>query len=486
MGLFAPPSPEPTSSEGDTPRSGTAETLRHTNSETGSSSHLERLFAAHLARDEVENNEQTPLLSEATPASAALSSFLDSPPASYPPHNELQVHNNSNNNNNNNKTPKIGSAFGRKTAERPSLKVDLPSIREIPVKLPDDTPRTSRRPLLNVEALVHRAKSTMRYAARETTKSTTWIGAFMFLLYQIVFCLTMGSAITRPHSSTSLLGLMTKMAALGIMLGAPVFWLTLADDMPALYPTVDLFSAPFLANIAAIVDETLYQDASVDEHDNDETFLATFSLLACVALLVSGTLLLLSSVFKLANLGSFLPSAVLSGFFAAVGVLTWTLAVKVDTGGKTVHQIVFSGDSSVVLNAIGHHLPSVAIASAMKYLGPKHPFYVVALVLGTIALFYAAMFVLDIPMEQMIERGWFWSQQDLLYQKQESNVSVEWWPWLVGSCVGNSPCPPFRSALLVGPHLLPWDGSIHWYKGVCIGEPFVPVWKRRWRWLFCT
>jgi len=116
-----------------------------------------------------------------------------------------------------------------------------------------------------------------------------------------------------------MLGLMTKTAASGIIFAAAVFWMV-SDDVPALYPTVDLFTAPFLANVAMIIDETLYEDENVSEDDNDAMFLATFVLLSSTALVVSGSLLGLSSVFKIANLGSYLPSAVLSGFFAAVGV----------------------------------------------------------------------------------------------------------------------------------------------------------------------
>lgn len=51
----------------------------------------------------------------------------------------------------------------------------------------------------------------------EITKPTTWIGAFMFVLYHIVFTLAAGSAIRRPHATTSILGLMTKAASLGII-----------------------------------------------------------------------------------------------------------------------------------------------------------------------------------------------------------------------------------------------------------------------------
>lgn len=110
--------------------------------------------------------------------------------------------------------------------------------------------------------------------------------------------------------------------------------------------------------------------------------------MASTALVLSGALLWLASVFKLANLGSFLPTAVLSGFFAAVGVLTWCLAIKVDTNGVTIGQIASSGDWNVVRKALVHHAPSVTVGLAMKVLGPKHPFYVAGLIFATTAAFY--------------------------------------------------------------------------------------------------
>jgi hypothetical protein len=73
--------------------------------------------------------------------------------------------------------------------------------------------------------------------AKEAAKPTTLIGSFMYLLYHVVFCLALGSAINRPHSSTSLLGLMTKTAALGTISSSAVYWWFLSSEIPALYPT---------------------------------------------------------------------------------------------------------------------------------------------------------------------------------------------------------------------------------------------------------
>jgi hypothetical protein len=177
----------------------------------------------------------------------------------------------------------------------------------------------------------------------------------------------------------------------------------------------DLFLAPFLANLAVIVDEALSNDKSVTPLNNDAVFLATFGFLSAIGICFSGLLLSLSGVFKLANLGSFLPFPVICGFFSAVGILIWTLAITVDTGGKTIGYILKSGDPQLVLFAIIHHVPSVAVACIMKYLGPKNPFFVVVVVLGTIGLFYLVLFVMDISYQEAKEMGWFWPRNELVY-----------------------------------------------------------------------
>lgn len=179
-----------------------------------------------------------------------------------------------------------------------------------------------------------------------------------------------------------------------------------------------MFLAPFLANLALIIDEALSNDASVSPENNDAVFLATFGVLAGVGICFSGLLLSLSGVFKLANLGSFLPFPVICGFFAAVGILTWTLAITVDTGGKTIGYILKSGDPQLMLFTLVHHAPSVAIASIMKYLGPKNPFFVVMVVLGSISLFYVTIFTMGVSFAEAREMGWFWSRDELVYPNE--------------------------------------------------------------------
>jgi hypothetical protein len=273
----------------------------------------------------------------------------------------------------------------------------------------------------------------------ELLSPSTYIGAFLFLLFELVFSLTMGATITRKHGTNSL-GLVTKLAALGTILGAPLYWWRL-PDVPALYPVVDLFAAPFLANLASIVDEALYRDPNVSDVDNDEIFLTTFSFLASLSLLLSGCLTILAGVFKLANLGSYLPFPVLCGFFTAAACLTWTLAFKVDTNGLTVQHVLYSGDRALMLSSLWHHIPSVLVAATMKYLGPKHPLFVLTSVLITIGLFYCTMFLFNISFDEMMEQHWFWSDSDLHYVPPEGeHVSIWATPapfgWITGMLSG--------------------------------------------------
>lgn len=59
----------------------------------------------------------------------------------------------------------------------------------------------------------------------------------------------------RPHAKNSLLGLMTKMGALGIFSAGPVYLYNIGNEIPSMYPTCDLFLAPIFASISKIIDE---------------------------------------------------------------------------------------------------------------------------------------------------------------------------------------------------------------------------------------
>jgi hypothetical protein len=104
---------------------------------------------------------------------------------------------------------------------------------------------------------------------------------------------------------------MAKVAACGSIFCAPVYIWRLGNQIPALYPTIDLFLAPFIANLAVIVDETLEGDDSLSGKDGDQVFIATLMVLSGIGMIFSGTLLVMASKFKLANLGGYLPFPVL-------------------------------------------------------------------------------------------------------------------------------------------------------------------------------
>jgi hypothetical protein len=177
-----------------------------------------------------------------------------------------------------------------------------------------------------------------------------------------------------------------------------------------------------LANLAAIVDETLSADPKVTSEENDVLFLTTFGVLTAIGLLWSGTLLTLAGVFQLANMGSYLPFPVICGFFSAVGILIWTLAVSVDTGGLKIGHILFSGDWEVFQFFVIHHTPTVIVAVIMKYLGPKNPFFVIMVVFATIGSAYIIMFVCGISLDEAKDMGWFWAHKDLVYKNHDSLV----------------------------------------------------------------
>jgi hypothetical protein len=241
--------------------------------------------------------------------------------------------------------------------------------------------------------------------------SSTIIGSVTFLLYHVVFCLAQASTITRPHATTPILGPVAKMSAVGILFSAPVFIWFLGDSVPCIYPTTDLFLAPFLADLAHTIDQELYKHGL---QDDNVVFLETFAAVAGAGLLLSGTLCVLASRVKLANLGAFLPYSVLCGFFTAIGLLMWTLAFGVDTGGKKIAPVLLSGDWTLIGHCLLHHLPSLVVGTACYFLGSQHPYLVVTLVVGTIFGSYVLMFLTGTTHVEAQEMGWFWMSSDLV------------------------------------------------------------------------
>uniref|UniRef100_A0A7S4MC96 Uncharacterized protein n=1 Tax=Odontella aurita TaxID=265563 RepID=A0A7S4MC96_9STRA len=259
------------------------------------------------------------------------------------------------------------------------------------------------------------AWSRLRFNVTREAMSSCVIGSFVFVLYHVVFCLAMASSITRPsHSSdepSQMLAPMAQMAALGSLTANPAFIFLLGGDLPALYPCIDLFLAPFAANLAAAVDQAFVRDGVED--DGGTAFLATFSALNCLGLLMTALLCYLASQFKLANLGAFLPYSVICGFFSAVGIQMWILAFSVDTSLK-VRDVLLSGNWAVIRNCLVHHIPSLCVAVLMKILGPKKPWLTPVLVLCTVALGYLVMLFTGTSLSQAQELGWFWTKEEFM------------------------------------------------------------------------
>jgi hypothetical protein len=261
---------------------------------------------------------------------------------------------------------------------------------------------------------------------RRILKPTTIAGALMFLLYHVVFVLAFGSALMRPHAASSsgdgganpMLGVLAKLATVGIFSAGPVYIYRLNADIPAVYPSVDLFLAPFLAQAAALVDASLWEQQQQQGQGGpypDALFLGSFAVLTSIGMGLAGLFLFLGSTFKLANLGTYLPYSVLSGFFSAVGVLLWCLAFAVDTSGKTWKDVFGSGDVPLILDSCLHHLPSLVIGILMNKLGPKNPFFVIMLLVVTQITFYTVMWVTGTSLADAQRAQWFWSVHELVY-----------------------------------------------------------------------
>lgn len=179
--------------------------------------------------------------------------------------------------------------------------------------------------------------------------------------------------------------------------------------------------APFIAEAAAIVDTSLWEQYGKGPYP-DALFFGSLAVLSSIGMAIAGLFLWLGSNFKLANLGAYLPYSVLSGFFSAVGVLMWCLAFSVDTSGKTWKKVFFSGDGALITHALIHHLPSLVIGILMNKLGPKNPFFVILLIVVTIVVFYATMFITGTSLQEAQENGWFWSTSELVYDHRDSAI----------------------------------------------------------------
>ena len=248
------------------------------------------------------------------------------------------------------------------------------------------------------------------------SKLSTVIGSLTFLLYHVVYCLAQASTITRPHADHSSMGVIAKLAAIGTLFAAPVFVWELGLDVPAIYPASDLFLSPFLAQVAADIDASLYEYGL---QNDDRTFLATFGALIGFGFFASGLLCIIAARIKLANLGSFLPYCVLCGFFSTIGILIWSLGFSVDTGMKVgellhyQHQEGGEPSATVFGRALLHHAPSFIIGVLMYIVGQRNSLYVIGLIFATLFGSYAMLWFTGTSLERAQELNWFFSSKEL-------------------------------------------------------------------------
>jgi len=278
----------------------------------------------------------------------------------------------------------------------------------------------------------------------------TILGGTLAALYHTVFCLALASSISRPSidgDRNSILLPMSKLSSMGAIISTICFVGSLSDSIDPLYPGIDLFLAPFLAHMARTVDKTLEES---DISYTDEDFFLTFGTLVGFSMILTGALCLLSAEWRLVNFGAFLPYATIAGFFAAVGVLLWTLAFSIDNGGIGINHVLKSRDMALILKAFLNHLPSFVIGIGMFIFDNKGPFIGPFFVAMTLICAYGIIFVLGISFDDAQSSHWFWSRAELEYNGDISSVY--------------HPFQPFGCARAVG------SGFVHW-NAIIAGTP---------------
>jgi len=254
---------------------------------------------------------------------------------------------------------------------------------------------------------------------------STLVGSLILLLFHIVFCLAQASSIHRPFSKRPVLGLMTRMAAVGPMMAGPLYIHALHKDFASVYPSLDCFPAPFFAQMAALVDESLV-DAGLES--DDVMFLTTLGVLSALSLVLTGILILIGTKVKLVNLSAFLPYPVMCGFFTSVGVLVWTLAFTVDTG-EDAWDVLLGGDVAKIRYCMKHHLGSILVGIIIILVGKRNQGLVPILSLLPLPVVYCILYLTGTSLKEAQEGGWFWSQDEFPVAVSWSNVnSLKWDP----------------------------------------------------------
>ena len=264
MGLFAPKAPAPVTPQSQLPPLSSSSSIPRPNPVSARQSTLPR------SNRRSSNSEVTPLL-EDEPVSNFDDSFrrqdhsrddslsswfgdMFSPTLSFEetPKTSVggrkKIHDTSNNGGGGLIVPLPNiTATGRRQSHS-RIPSALPAIDESFQSQQDEHPETS----LQDGSTTNKGEETsttvtdkVKSIAKDWMSPNTYIGSFMFLFYHVVFCLAMGAAIRRPNRlEESILGVMTKTAALGIITSSAVYLLPLSNDLPGkvqIYQIVVLF-----------------------------------------------------------------------------------------------------------------------------------------------------------------------------------------------------------------------------------------------------
>lgn len=253
----------------------------------------------------------------------------------------------------------------------------------------------------------------------------TIAGSAVSALFHIVFCLAQASAIHRPYSLIPVMGVCVRMAAVGPLVAGVMFIYNLGEGFAAVCPTLDIFPAPFFAQMAAVVDRCLVE-AGLEE--DDLMFLTTFGLLTTISLVLTGMLIIIGTKVKLANLGAFLPFPVMCGFFSSVGVLLWNLSFTIDTG-ESVWKVLSGGDREKMRYCMVHHLGSLLAGTFTFIVSKKYKKLMPLLAIMPIPIVYLGMAFTGTTLQDAQKHGWFWSEDDITVRVSWSNVdAIKWEP----------------------------------------------------------
>ena len=150
--------------------------------------------------------------------------------------------------------------------------------------------------------------------------------SFIFLTVQLAFIISLGATLNHLHG-LPLLAPLTLLAATGTLICGTATIFFIRDRFPALINCSDPFAAPLVFNIGSKI-------------TTKEVAVFVPTLIVCISIALCGTAALcqLSLRFKMLKFNNFLPSQVIGGLMASVGIglikLAWRFDAAEDQEGK--------------------------------------------------------------------------------------------------------------------------------------------------------